>query len=439
MPADSSSWEQRLFFAELSPTRCHAMTLIDPMSALVESTVPVVPPAGDSRVAGPDDQRESGGGPLSVREVNALKEIEPYAADWNGLLDQTPGASYFHSFDWFATYWRHFGASQRMRMILVLDSAGIVGVVPLVVLSEQTSLGGLRSLRYPLHGWGSFYGPIGCQPRSLLRAAIDHILRTRRDWDMLDMLWVDRDGRDGVASARALKDLHLPFRARPWLETSQIEINGDWQSYWNSRKSHWRTNVRRCERRLLERGDVELVRYRPLGAAHAQSDPRWDLYDECERIAANSWQGASTTGTTLSHESVRSYLRAAHVAAAQFGGVDINLLLLNGRPAAFAYNYHFRGYIFGLRSGYDAKVCTEGAGTVLQRLLIEDSCQRGDRVIDMGPGSLEAKRHWQTRLATAWRYTHYSGRSPRAQLLRMLHLIKDARDDLRSRGKEGGR
>jgi CelD/BcsL family acetyltransferase involved in cellulose biosynthesis len=126
----------------------------------------------------------------------------------------------------------------------------------------------------------------------------------------------------------------------------------------------------------------------------------------------------------LSHDSIRSYLRAAHEAAAMFGGVDVNLLTLDGRAVAFAYNYHYRGYVYGLRAGFDPDPSASGAGTVLLRMMIEDSCQRGDRIIDLGPGSPDSKRHWQTRIATAWRYTHYSPRSPRAQLLRALHMIK---------------
>ena len=65
-----------------------------------------------------------------------------------------------------------------------------------------------------------------------------------------------------------------------------------------------------------------------------------------------------------------------------------------------------------------------GAGAALQRMRIEDSCRRGDRVIDLGPGSLDAKRKWQTQIAVAWRYTHYSLRSPRAQMLRAVHAVK---------------
>jgi CelD/BcsL family acetyltransferase involved in cellulose biosynthesis len=185
-----------------------------------------------------------------------------------------------------------------------------------------------------------------------------------------------------------------------------------------------RTNIRRCERRIREQGEISYVRYRPSGETQNDFDPRWDLYALCEEIAARSWQGASITGTTLSHESVRAYLREAHEAAASFGGVDLNLLFVGDRPLAFAYNYHFSGYVYGVRAGFDSDPSADGAGTVLQRLMIEDSCRRGDRVIDLGPGSLEGKRPWRTHTATAWRYTFYSARSLRAQLLRLSHSLK---------------
>ena len=94
---------------------------------------------------------------------------------------------------------------------------------------------------------------------------------------------------------------------------------------------------------MAERGAVTFVRYRPEGKRFDDGDPRWDLYDACEAIARRSWQGGATDGTTLSHSSVREFLRDAHETAAAAGGLDLNLLLVGGRAAAFAYNYHFRG------------------------------------------------------------------------------------------------
>src|SRR4029078_5064762 len=118
------------------------------------------------------------GPPLEIFEVNDLRRLERYAPDWNALLEVTPGASYFHTYDWFATYWQHFGQGQRMRVVLMFDHGRLAGVAPFVVARERTKLGWIRSLRYPLHGWGSFYGPIGPDTGNLLRQSLRHILGT---------------------------------------------------------------------------------------------------------------------------------------------------------------------------------------------------------------------------------------------------------------------
>ncbi len=169
------------------------------------------------------------------------------------------------------------------------------------------------------------------------------------------------------------------------------------------------------------------LRYRPEGSRYGDGDPRWDLYDACEAIARRSWQGAADDGTTLSHDCVREYLRDAHATAAAAGGLDLNLLLIGGRPAAFAYNNHYRGSVYGLRMGFDREVSGEGSGSVLLRRMIEDSFQRGDRLIDLGAGSPDVKRHWATRVQTSYHYPYYAPLAMKAQALRMKRWIAGSR------------
>ncbi len=45
---------------------------------------------------------------------------------------------------------------------------------------------------------------------------------------------------------------------------------------------------------------------------------------------------------------------------------------------------------------------------------MQDSFTRGDRIYDMGPGSLEIKRHLQSRVETIWRYSHFPLTAARA-------------------------
>ena len=99
----------------------------------------------------------------------------------------------------------------------------------------------------------------------------------------------------------------------------------------------------------------------------------------------------STTGTTLTHATVQPFLRHADVAAACAGAADLSLLLVDEKPAAFAYCYQYAGYVFGLRTGYDPAVESGGAGTALFARQIRDSFERGDRALDFGAEYIECR------------------------------------------------
>ncbi len=357
-----------------------------------------------------------------VVEINDLESLAGYRLLWNLLLKQTPGATFFHSLDWLETYWQHLADDQRLRVLVVYAAGEPVGILPLVVRRERLRIGSVRVLTYPLCDWGSFYGPIGPNPTATLIAGLGHVRRTRSDWDLIDLRWVDAT-RDAGRTARALGMKRFAAQEAVWGHSAQIELTGSWDEYLAGRKRKFRENLRRAERQLAAKGEVSYLRLRPQGTAWGDDDPRWDLYDLCERLAADSWQGDSRDGTTLSHAGVRPFLRAAHAAAVRAGAADLNLLLVDDRPVAFAYGYQYAGYVFGLRTGYDASLASEGAGTVLFARQIQDSFERGDRVFDFGSEYLDCKRHWITRLAPIHHYTYFRRGTLRGQVLRLKRWL----------------
>ncbi|MFH1919750.1 MAG: GNAT family N-acetyltransferase [Planctomycetota bacterium] len=361
----------------------------------------------------------------SVSEINTIEELEGCRLLWDSLMARTANATFFHSLTWLEVYWRHCGEGQKLRVLVVSAAGRTIGILPLVVRTEETRVGPVRVLTYPLHDWGTFYGPIGPNPTATLLAGLGHVRSTRRDWDLMDLRWVDAIGADFGRTRRVMESAGFRPQEQVWARAAVVDVLGTWEEYWKSRTKKWRHNVNRLGRRLAEQGRVTHVHYRPEGAARGDGDPRWDLYDACVQIAEKSWQASSLTGTTLSHRHVTPYLRDTHAAAAKSASLDLNLLLVDDTPAAFAYNYHFRGNVYGLRMGFDPDLAPFGPGTVLQRMVLEDSFRRKDYVYDMGPGSPECKRHWQTSVATSYRYTFFPANVARAQLLRMKRWFQD--------------
>jgi CelD/BcsL family acetyltransferase involved in cellulose biosynthesis len=355
---------------------------------------------------------------LRVREINDVEELAGYRPDWDALLRRTEGATFFQSLAWLEVFWRHFGREQTLRVLVVSDAGTTVGILPLVVSSEATRLGPFRVLTYPLHDWGTFYGPIGPQPAATLLAGLKHVAETTRDWELLDLRWVDRDGADRRETEEVMRAAGFPPSEQGWARAAVIRMDCGWDDYWQSRPRKWRENAWRDRRRIGATGRATYLRYRPEGEAAGDADPRWDLYDACLRIAAASWQGSAGNGTTLSHDAVKEYLRDTHLAAVRSAAVDMNLLAIDGVPVAFAYNYRFAGSLYGLRMGYDPKTAPPGAGAYLERAMIEDSFRRGDRYFDLGVGSLYGKRHWKTGDATSYRYTYFPA-TVRGQIMRL--------------------
>lgn len=363
-------------------------------------------------------------GMTHVQEINDYSCLAAHRLAWDALLARTPEASFFQSLDWFLAYGRHFGRQERLRTLVVSFDGRPMGIVPLVVSTEPTRLGPLRVLTYPLREWGPSFGPIGPLPSVALTMALRHIGRTPRDWDVIDLRCVPVEGWDGGRTAAAMTSAGMPPQVGPWGEVALTDLSAGWDAYWSSRARRWRKNLRRCERKLAEKGVVTHVRHRPTGAAHGDADPRWDLYEACEQVAGRSWQATAGYGNTLSHPDVRPFLRDAHSAAVAAGAVDVNLLYIDERPVAFMYSYVREGRVVGLRMGYDESISRDGAGSVLVARALEDSCRRGDSGFNLGSGYLDCKRYWQTSLVATQRCTWYAPVEPRAQAVRWKRAIQ---------------
>lgn len=374
----------------------------------------------------------------SVIEVNNLEQLQSYRLAWKSLLPQTPKTSFFHTFDWFETYWKHYGASRKMRVLIVQAEGRPIGIVPLCVQKERYHVGKVRVLTYPLSDWGLWYGPIGPNQSATMFMAARHLRDTRRDWDLLDLRWTPNEQRVRNGLSRSLKSVGWGVQEREYQQTSNIELEGqDWESYFAKRSKKWRHETRRQKRALANQGEVTFERYRPLSAAEGEGDPNWDFYESCLAVSKQSWQATSRTGNTLCHEHVQPFLRDCHATAARLGMVDMTMLRLDGTPIAFQYNYLYDGTIFGLRMGYDNNLAHLSAGSNLLNESLQDSFQRGDRLIEMGIGESRYKQRVRTSLETSYRLTYYPWSAWRAQGVRLTQALKGQSSALQSKARQG--
>lgn len=363
---------------------------------------------------------------ISVSEINHIGQLDALRPTWRRLWKATPGATFFQTLEWLETTWAHYPDPQKLRVVVVRRNGEPIGIVPFCVRTERRKVGALRALTYPLNDWGTFYSPLGPQPTVAFKAAIEHVAATPRDWDFIDLCWVDEASHEFLAVGEAMRDAGFGCFVRRRMEVRLARLEGDWDSYVSGKSHNWRRQMRR-ELQTLERvGPVRLLRYRPTRDDDAAIAEAARMYQLCEEISAKSWQAGDEMQSALCSPRVRDVLHSLHHQAASHGMLDVAVLLVGERPAAFFYNYVANGRVYGLRMGYDPTEELNGSGKILLYKMIEDSFRRGDVEYSFGPGRQAYKDRFATEMRHAYTFRHYARRSLRSQILR-------ARESLYSR------
>jgi len=357
---------------------------------------------------------------LEIVEVNDIEELSQYRMVWNAMFAGTPDATFFHTFDWLDTSWRHLGQHHKLRVLIVYSADEPIGILPLSVRRKSSGLGKVRVLTYPFDSKRTWYGPIGPNPAFTVLAALQHIRRTPRDWDMIQLRGVADDGTQGGKTARPLRAAGLFSAIEEYHQNTVIDISNNVAEFHAFKVQHLEHNSDGSWREMVHNQRVEFIRHRPLPASEGDGDPRWDLYSTCEAIAQANSRSNVVSGNTVDCERSSEYFRRAHEVAARLGMVDMALLMLDGQPAAFLYGYHYDRRVEVVRSGLHSASPT-ALGSVLLQQIIQDGCRRGDRSLHLGPGD---PNYIGSRTEPTYRITYAPLDSWRSQTIRLARWAK---------------
>ena len=361
---------------------------------------------------------------ITVSEYNDAAGISEIRELWRELWWKTPRASFFQSVEWFETSLRRRGGIDRIRVLVVKAAGRPIGIVPLAIKRVPSELGRLSVLTDSADERGFFYEPIGPNPAATLEAVLAHVTSTRIDWDLFELRHADVQRFERGPAAAELWQTRFGKLRRLEERRPIVDCRGDWVHYWGSRSPELRAEYRRSEEALQALGEVDYVRYRPEGTPLEDDDPRWDLFEELERrreerrIKRRSSYGRRHR--LAGHEPLP---RELHEAATRVAGVDFNVLRLNGRPIAWAYNYRCDGRLETQRIRAVPEHQTIGTA-VLMGGMLRDAFRRGDEYYLFEPAAAAKAHGWQTGETSRFRYTHFAPQAARAQLLRLVRWLK---------------
>jgi CelD/BcsL family acetyltransferase involved in cellulose biosynthesis len=276
-----------------------------------------------------------------ARPLETFQELDAVRDEWR-LLGERSG-NVFATWEWAEAWWRHYGEGEPLLALARGDDGQPAALVAL----ELHRRGPLRVARFVGHGPADEMGPIAA-PGDPAGAEALQALHTapERRWDVLlaERLAPDAGVAERLGSSTLLRE------SSPIVEAPE----GGFEAYLKARSRNFRSQVRRKERALLERG----LTYR------LSDDP--DRLEEDMRALGELHEarwGAEGSGALAG-------LRAAfHLdfarAALERGWLRLWLAEMEGRPAAAWYGFRFGSAEWYYQSGRHPDLDKESIGLVL--------------------------------------------------------------------------
>lgn len=250
--------------------------------------------------------------------VSRLDSLDVSRRTWVHLADRQDNI--FSTWEWAATWWRHYGGKHELFLHEVTDGDGRpIAILPLYAAS--TSVG--RVLRFIGHGPADQLGPV-CAPED--RPMVANVLRGL----------VERRESPGVLLAERLRgdEGHVDALGGGLIRQESfplIALNGSsWEEWLATKSANFRQQAGRRERRLSREHHLE---YRLVTEEHEVGQ----ALDTLIELHEAHWQGRSSAFTPGRRAFHHEFARAA----SRRSWARIWIASVDGEPAAAWLGFRF--------------------------------------------------------------------------------------------------
>jgi hypothetical protein len=300
----------------------------------------------------------------------------------------------------------------------------VIGVVPLVVKPVPTKMGTMRVLTYPLDGWGAFFSQIGQNPAATMVTAMRHIRNSKRDWDLIDLRYIDQDGLDRKRTANAFKSVGFQGSQSVWRQLPLVKTQDtDWTSYLSSRSVDTQQQIFSAEQTTSKTGHVAFYRSQLEDPLAPGWNPRWDLWTEFEQMEFSFGNQSTIAGGSFSSSRKLAFLRDLHGPAVRAGLARIDALFINHALVACAYGLqhaHGTDYLaIGRQQNASPEVITALITRMIQQSILDD-----EPSLNLSLLSPQFANSWKNQDQKSYRCSHFPIAAPRSQVLRLNRWIQ---------------
>jgi CelD/BcsL family acetyltransferase involved in cellulose biosynthesis len=317
--------------------------------------------------------------------IACLKSIEDFAEmhqEWNTLLQQSPVDDAFLTWEWLFTWWKHYGHSYQLCILVAREDNRLVGIAPLMLETQKVlgfKLRVLRNIGIPPPDVGGIIVQNGRE--DVLKKIALWLVDNQKIWDAFLIGEIPSEGINLDAWMAQFTKYKFTFQVditRHYV----IPMDGDWGSYDHKLSKGLRKELHYNMRRLQTKEGYHY--YHKLGQDASTLD--------METIFQIN-QNAHHVYLYRDRVEQEFHKELAELMAAQ-GWLDIYFLYIGKAPAAFYYGFWYNQTFEFWRTGFDGVYYPFSPGKILLYLLIQDGFKYGMKYLDFLQGDETYKLDW---------------------------------------------
>ncbi len=324
-----------------------------------------------------------------VQRITSLSELRSYARELQKFEQRLAGKSLFLSYRWIEAWIRAYLKHFHLSIFIVWQDKSIVAFLPLVDMDPHKLHLSPRRLEFvSLSSQGDLiYIPCLGDANEIAGEFFTYLRSEKKFWDYiyLESLFGNDPTLIGFTSAAKASGFNVQYgqlieRQLDWY----IPLEGSWDDYYESLSLNFKKQLKRKFKRGERDGGIKIHFITTL----KNNDEIWEKMLEVDR---NSWQYKKRIGLS-SHKNHSFYLNLAREFSDR--GLNIWLLEVGGKPAAFEYSIAYDNKIYGLRWGYHRGMQSYSPGQLLRCYSLKYYIKKGYKEFDLLGKFDESKKRW---------------------------------------------
>lgn len=327
---------------------------------------------------------------LRVKLYTSWEDLQAIRSSWDQILKTAEGPTIFSTFEWLSSWWKEFGRSARLVMLVFLDFADeIEGLVPLQRdFMEGPLRKHLRRLRFA--GDGSedsdnldFILRMGIEDAGM--RALLAWLEANGNWDLCELNTLAANSRSVPALLAHLKSRGWTYRVQ-YTPCSAITLPQSWEIYIEQISKKERSKINYYMGRLKKRYEVRIYKCTEAGELPGSLEALFQLHQL-------RWQVRGRPGTFASQERRAFYFEIAR-SFLERRWLEFWLLELDGNPVAAQFGFRYANTVFSLQEGFDPSYSADRVGYLLRAHVLKQLIEEGVRRYDFLGGEDPSKNRW---------------------------------------------